>query len=420
MKIKMKKASWEEVLAKPAIPHLKPLAPPFLFRLLVRVLSIPDLLKVKFSYVKEGMERAGEGPYLILMNHSSFLDLKMASKVLFPMPYNIVSTTDTFVGKALLMRLVGCIPTQKFVTDVNLVMDMIRIVKKQKRSILMYPEAGYTFDGTATTLPRKLGGMCKRLGVPVLMLRSDEGGFLRDPLYNGLRLRRVQVGATLSCLFNREDLKEMTVEELDARIDEAFSFDHFAAQKEKGVSVTEKTRATGLERVLYRCPHCERDGVMKGEGIYLSCTACGKEYQLLSDGSLQEKGGDTAFSHVPSWYAWERACVKKELEEGTYRLEVPVKVGVICDHRAMYMVGEGTLIHDRSGFTLKRENGEVVYTQDPYASYGLNADFFFYEIGDMISIGDKKRLYYCFPQIPVPVTRARLAAEEMYHMPKLS
>ena len=153
MKIKTRNSSWKEIAEKGKIGKLKPIKPPFLFRLLVRVLSIPDLMAARFSFTRTRMEEAGEGPYLILMNHSSFLDLKMASKILFPMPYNIVSTTDAFVGKSLLMRLVGCIPTQKFVTDVSLVMTLIRRLKKDKVSVLMYPEAGYSFDGTATRLP---------------------------------------------------------------------------------------------------------------------------------------------------------------------------------------------------------------------------------------------------------------------------
>ncbi len=419
MKIKMRKSTWEEILAKPAIPHLKPIRPPALFRFLMWILSLPACLAVRFSYQRKAMKEAGEGPYFILMNHSSFLDLKMASKILFPMPYSIVATTDAFVGKALLMRLLGCVPTQKFVTDVTLVMDLIRIIKKQKRSVLMYPEAGYSFDGTATRLPAKLGGMFKRLGVPVLMIRSDEGGFLRDPLYNGLRLRKTRVKAEVTCLLARDQIREMSVEEMDKIVEQAFSFDHFAAQKENKVTISEPFRATGLERVLYRCPHCQTEGKMRGEGIFLTCEACGAQYELKEDGTLSSTKGESAFSHIPDWYAWQRECVRKELEENSYRLETKVCVGVICDHKAMYMVGDGTLVHDRHGFVLKRDSGEVIYTQDPYFSYSANVDFFFYEIGDMISIGDKKRLYYCFPKEPIPVTRCRLAAEEMYQMPKL-
>lgn len=418
MKIKIRDTSWEKLESLPKIPYHKPLPPLFLLRLLIRALSIPQLLETRFSYEDLRGERKEEGPYLILMNHSSFLDLKMASKILFPHPYAIVSTTDAFVGKSLLMRLIGCIATQKFVTDAGLVLTMMRLIKKKKRSVLMYPEAGYSFDGRATRLPRKLGGLCKRLGAPVLLIRSDESGFLRDPLYNGLRNRRVKVRATLSCLFTREELKTKSVDELDRAIDEAFSFDHFRAQREKGVRVTEGFRAEGLERILYRCPHCERDGVMKGSGTHLTCTACGADYELTETGVLNCLSGEGAFDHVPDWVDYQRECVKKELTGGTYGFELPVSVYTICDHKALYRVGKGTLSHDRKGFTLVSDDGSFTYRQDPYSSYSLNVDFFFYEIGDMISVGTKDRLFYCFPDVPFPVHKARLAAEELYLLPK--
>ncbi len=316
------------------------------------------------------------------------------------------------------MRLIGCIPTQKFVTDPSLVITLMRLVKKEKRSVLMYPEAGYSFDGRKTVLPEYFGSFVKRLGAPVLLIRTDAGAFLRDPLYNGLRLRKVKASADLSCLFTREELKSLSAEKIGEKINEAFSFDHFREQKEKNISITEKSRATGLHRVLYRCPHCEKNGEMVGEGITLSCKSCGAEYELTPYGALECKNKDAAFDHIPDWYDWQRECVKKEILEDHYRLDIPVKVGMICDHKGMYMLGEGRLTHTKEGFTLASDDGSFTYHQDPSASYSLNADFFFYEIGDVIGIGTKERLFYCFPLENIPVAKARLATEEIYKMKK--
>ena len=58
----------------------------------------------------------------------------------------------------------------------------------------------------------------------------------------------------------------------------------------------------------------------------------------------------------------------------------------------------------------------MLYEQKPQASYTLNADYFWYEIGDVIGIGNRDALYYCFPKDGASVTRARLATEELYRM----
>lgn len=38
---------------------------------------------------------------------------------------------------------------------------MIYCLKDLKSSVLMYPEASYSFDGTCTALPRKMGVLLK-------------------------------------------------------------------------------------------------------------------------------------------------------------------------------------------------------------------------------------------------------------------
>ena len=158
---------------------------------------------------------------------------------------------------------------------------------------------------------------------------------------------------------------------------------------------------------------------MVGEGTKISCRSCKKEYELDEYGVLSATEGETRFSHIPDWYAWERECVRNEILNGEYSFSVPVRVGIIASHKAMDLVGEGTLSHSRHGFVLRNDKGEVVYTQDPWSSYSLNSDFFFYEMGDMISIGNKEKLYYCYVPDGFPVTRARLAAEEIYKLPKI-
>ena len=401
-------------------PKKKPLKKPsFLFQSLVRLLSIPDLRATQFTYTKERLEAAGKGPYLVLMNHSSFIDLKIASKILYPKPYYIVSTTDALVGKEWLMRKIGCIPTQKFTADVTLLKNMLQAVKEKNVSVLMFPEAGYSFDGRTTTLPRKLGQLLKKLDVPILTIIT-EGAFLRQPLYNNLKLRKIKVSAHVNCLLTREEIAEKSVEELDAIIDKAFSFDNFKAQFETKTVVDEPDRAEGLNRVLYRCPHCNAEGQMYGEGAKLTCLKCGKAYELDVYGKLQAIEGATEFSHIPDWFDWQRECVKKELESDSYKLDLAVEIAVIADYKAVYKVGKGRLVHTKDGFTLSGEDGKLLYEHSPLASYGLNADYDWYEMGDVICIGDKKRLYYCFPSVRDVVTKARFAAEEIYKRLKLS
>ena len=416
MKIKTKYLSYEKVMALPRNQHRDPLKPMLLLQLVVRVLAILDLFPTKFTYKTHGMEKIGKKePCLILMNHSSFIDLKIASKIFFPKRYGIVCTTDGFVGKRLLMRLLGCIPTQKFVSDMTLIRDMEYLLKKKRVSVLMYPEAGYCLDGTATPLPRKMGVLLKKLNVPVVTVIT-QGAFARDPLYNCLQKRKVTVRADVSCLATAEEVRNMSVAQLDEMLDKAFSFDNFRYQQENKISIIEPFRADGLNRILYRCPHCQTEGQTEGKGVMLTCKACGKTYTLDEYGYLT--GEEPAFTHVPDWYNWQREMVRQEIENGTYRLETDVKIAMLVNTKALYMVGEGKLIHDENGFHLTGCDGKLDYTQGPLVSHTLNADYYWYEIGDVIGIGNKDALYYCFPTGGDVVTKTRLATEELYKIKK--
>ena len=423
MKTTVKKMDYDKVMALQHYPHKLPRKPNMFWRTLVRGLSGFCMQGTQFKFETERMELVGKDePCLILMNHSCFLDMEIASMVLYPRPYNIVTTSDAFAGWFRLMewalRSLGAFPTQKFVTDMGLLQDMSYCFKELKTSVLMYPEASYSFDGTCTPLPRKLGVLLKKFDVPVLMIETF-GAYTRCPLYNELKYRKnVPISAKLTCLYTREEIKEKSVKELSDGIDAAFGFDHYKWQKEQNLHIDAEDRADGLSRILYKCPHCGAEGHMEGKGIHLTCHSCGKKYELTTLGEMKALEGETEFSHIPDWYVWERRQVRQEILDGNYSLETDVDIAMLVDFKAIYMVGEGHLSHDREGFRLTGCDGRLNYTQSPKACYSLYADYYLYEIADTICIGDNDRLYYCFPKGGDVVAKTRLAVEEMYKLYK--
>ena len=417
MKIKTKVKSYEEVASIKKKKHERPKKPNIFWRTLIQVLSFFALIPIKFSYKKTGMDKLSKKePCLILMNHSCFNDFEIASTLLFPRPFNIVTTSDGFVGKNWLMKQIGCIPTQKFVTDVTLVRDITYTIRKLKSSVLMYPEASYSFDGTATTLPESLGGLLKMLKVPVVMIETS-GAFSRNPLYNNLQVRKVAIEAEMRYVLSPEEIASKSVEELNEILREQFSFDGFRWQQENKVKIDESFRADELNRVLYKCPHCMAEGKTEGKGTVLTCHACGKQYELDEYGFMKALEGDTEFPHIPDWYAWERECVKQEIIDKKYNLSVDVEIYMLVDTKCLYKVGEGHLTHNEEGFNLVGCDGKLNYSQKPKGSYSLYSDYYWYEIGDMICIGNNDVLYYCFPKTDDDVVaKTRLATEEMYKM----
>jgi len=236
-----------------------------------------------------------------------------------------------------------------------------------------------------------------------------------------LQKRQVKVSAEISLLFSTEDIKTRSVAELDEALDAAFSFDNFAWQKENQIKIDEPFRADGLERILYKCPVCMSEGRMTGKGIKIGCASCGASYELGELGDLLPIDESPAvYDHIPDWYAWERRMVAEDIKSGKYLMEFDADILVLRDMKAMYDIGRGHLKHDNEGFVLTGADGTEYLRRSPEMNYSLYADYYWYELGDIICIGTNDMLFYCFPDkdARIPVAKARLATEELYKFVK--
>ena len=283
---------------------------------LTKLLSWPDMVIHKPIINRHPGTENLKPPYILLCNHNAFMDFKVATQIIYPNKANYVVAIDGFIGREWLLRSVGCICTRKFTSDTVLVRQ-IRKVLDNKDIAVIYPEARYSLCGTTAVLPTSLGKLCKLMKVPVATLICH-GHHVNFPFWN-LHDRRVKpTEADFSLVFTPEQLESMSVDEINDRIVEAFQYDDFAWQKERGIRTPYEKRAEGLQKVLYQCPHCGTEYRMKAGGTHLWCDHCGKEWEMTELGELRALEGETEFSHIPDWYEWERSNVRKEVREGRY------------------------------------------------------------------------------------------------------
>ncbi len=420
MKIKTLTKSYDEVMAIQPPKHFKPVKTNLFWQTLIKIISAPALISSHFTYKKVDMERLGKKePALILMNHSAFTDFEIAYSLLYPRKFNTVAAFETFMGLDWIMKPIGCFSTRKYMSDPQLIRDIKHCLVKNKSSVLMFPEAVYTLDGTCVTIPATLAKLVKLLGVPLCMLQTN-GVYLHVPAYGYVQNRKVPIHAELRYVLSPEEIKQMSVQEIQEVLDREFSFDDFRWQKENNIVIDEPFRADGLHKILYKCPHCHQEGKMESNGIHLSCTACGKKWELTELGYLKALEGETYFDHVPDWYKWERECVRKEILAGDYSFDVPCDIMMIVDTKALYKVGSGRLSHNmEDGFHLTGCDGKLDYHQSSDTMYTCEAIPYWYQIDDVIGIGDNRALYYAFPTEQKEVVgKVKLAAEEIFKIRK--
>ena len=91
MKIKVRNKAYSYVAALPRQTRQRPARPMWLLGFVIRVISVFDLWAVKFTYRKIGMDKLGKKePCLVLMNHSSFIDLVFVGNLLADIMYFFV------------------------------------------------------------------------------------------------------------------------------------------------------------------------------------------------------------------------------------------------------------------------------------------------------------------------------------------
>ena len=386
-------------------------------RPLTWALSAPAVLRHRTRIRRVGMEGV-KPPYVLLCNHNAFLDFKVATMAMFPHRANYIVAIDGFIGREWLLRDVGCICKRKFTNDVTVVRHLCEVIKNGDIAVI-YPEARYSLCGTTAVLPASLGKLCRLLKVPVVTLICH-GHHVNSPFWN-LHERGVRpTEAELRLLFTPEELKDTPVDELNRRIVEAFQYDDFAWQKERGIRTKYRGRAEGLHKVLYQCPACGTEFKMTAAGTRLRCGACGKTWTMSELGELSADQGETEFSHIPDWYEWERENVRKEVEAGTYSSgDLPVRVDSLPNAKRFIPLGEGTMVHDRNGFTVRgvTPEGEPFEMLKSVPSlYSCHIEYeYLGKYGDCVDLNTLEDTWYVYPHdCEFSVTKMALATEELY------
>lgn len=384
---------------------------------LTYLFSAPDNLIHHNRLTRVGCEGL-RPPYLLLCNHNAFMDFKVATRVIYPHRANYVVAIDGFIGREELLRNVGCICKRKFTSDITLVRHLRTTVKNGDIAAI-YPEARYSLCGTTAVLPASLGKLCKLLKVPVVTLICH-GHHVNSPFWNTRNRGVKPTEAELTLLYTKEQLESASVDEINRRLVEAFRYDDFRWQMERGIRIDKPWRAEGLHKVLYRCPHCDTEYRMRSQGDRLWCDHCRKSWTMTELGALVAHDAKTEFSHIPDWYEWERETVRHEVERGVYTTgKLPVTVLSLPNAKGFIPLGEGTMTHDMNGFHVRvtDADGDIHTMEKSVPSlYSCHIEYeYLGRYGDCVDLNTLEDTWYIHPHgCDYAVTKMALATEELY------
>ena len=379
------------------------------------ILSFPDLKKRGAVIRKHNMEGIEDKPYILLVNHSSLVDLNMMLKATHPYPVNNVMSLEGFNTYTFpVMYSLGVLGKRKFTTDINLIRNIKYCLHELKHIFCIFPETRYSLDGCTSFMPDALGNLVKMMKVPCVMLKL-KGNFVTSPQWNK-KNKGIKVEADMFPIVKADEVKTITAEEVNRRIDEAFIYDDYRWQYENKVVIDHPDRANGLHCLLYKCPACGAEHQTDSAGDTLWCNACGKKWRQDEYGRLAATEGETEFAHIPDWSNWERECVRKEIEDGTYYFEDTVQVQTLPSWYRFLKHGEGKLIQTPEGTRIEcTAYGEpTVVEKKPLELYSMHIEYDYLGRGDCVDISTPDESYWLYLSKRDAITKLSFATEEIY------
>lgn len=334
--------------------------------------------------IKNGPDKEN-GPFIMISNHASRMDYIYTGIPVLPKRMNYVAGYNEFFRGhlALVFGILKVIPKRNFVPDNYTIREVNRVLRSGG-NIMIFPEGMSSISGANQPVAIGTGKLIKLYKLPVYY-SVIKGGYLTSPKYN-LKDRPGKVEVVIDRLFMPEDLKALTPEEIEDRVNEAIYHDDYAWNKvQKNHYAIGENGAEHMEDLLFWCPKCHRQHTMKGEGNKFYCTYCGNGATLTDTYEMIPFDETCVIPDTQTkWFNLQREEIKKEIADPAFVLTEKVKLGNLPEYKYLKsnatseIVGEGVLTLDRTGLSYDgTRNGQKFHFHIPSQSlptYGMCTD----------------------------------------------
>jgi 1-acyl-sn-glycerol-3-phosphate acyltransferase len=303
-----------------------------------------------------------EGSYIVLPNHSCGADQFFVAFSFLKRHMYYVASEHAFRKKLLgaVMRFAtGPISRVKGTVAASTVLSILRWLR-QGVPICIFPEGNRTWNGRSLPLHPTTAKLLRTSGVPVMTYRI-EGGYLSDPRWSHSLRRGVLRGGVVN-VYRPEELKKMSLAEINERISADLWVDTDESQSREHIPYRGRRRAEGLEEALFLCPKCGRIGTLRGKGNVFSCV-CGLRAEYGEDGFFD---AGAPFRSVAAWDDWQQSELRRRAEEGDIRFsDEGAEIWQLGEDHKMTLLGKGTVALDRDSLRLEGLRFPLEGMQEP-------------------------------------------------------
>lgn len=296
--------------------------------------------------------KGATGPFVVIANHQCAYDfVNLICTAARPMSFVISQSFFNSLPIRGFLQKMGVIPKQQFQTTVADMKNMKAVIDHGE-PLVIYPAGLMCEDGLSTPIPTATFKFLKWLGVDVYVARSRGSYFVMPKWGKGLRPGKTTID--IYKLFSKEDLAELSVEAVKKATCSALLFDAYREQETNPQRYTKGDWISGLEHVLYVCPHCGGEFTMTVRDKHtLSCTACGYEARSDEYGFLHNDAGiGPEIRYISDWsrHIFDNLKAKIRQDPGM-TLSADCSFRMLSPDKPKFVdVGSGTIALSADGF----------------------------------------------------------------------
>lgn len=274
---------------------------------------------VSFSYDYDPDSIKGQ-PVILLSSHASRLEFIYTVYGFKRKDINLVCGFQNVLQKGLyrLMLRLGVIAKYLYQPDFMCVKHMLKVLKRNG-ALGLFPEGIQSTSGSTHPINPATVQFIKRSKANIVVCTS-KGAYLATNRYSGDR-KKGHIGIEYSLVFTPEMLETLTEEQVYNAILEKISYNDFAFNKvARHKYIGKKPNAFGIDKILYKCPDCEKEDTLCVEGDTVVCKSCGFTVRVNEYYDLVKVSGENCPEDIDKWYKWQRRCVAREVESDNFEL----------------------------------------------------------------------------------------------------
>ena len=397
--------------------------PFWLWYLIYYVVGRTHLLGAKYHPHLEIIDQLPKkGPAFIVWNHQSRRDHTFLCTAAWPRKMSMLCEYNEFFRSHLhwAFKKAKILPKKPFDNSDFIGIKAINSVITQGGVVAISPEGNSSNFGNNQPVALGTGKLLKHFKVPVYMMKLEGSYLTNNKNFDEDRLG--EVFGKFYKLWDKEDLEQMSDEEIEDKLNLEFKMDDYEWNKTARIKYKGKSgMAVHLADMCYKCPKCGEEFSMVSKGDEIKCLKCGNGATLDEYYDFHPFEGSIMPETPCKWVLNERQDIIREIRENDkYRFETEVDLGMLpndhylTDYKTSEKVGEGKLIIDHDGVHfVGTKNGEPFsFDLDYKQIYTFNVPVDLSKIAVYI----KSEYHEFAPKNRSAATKALLLVEEMHRL----